>query len=118
MDKDTLILFHLNCVLLDEKYWDKPSEFNPNRFLDKHGHYVSSNFADTFVPFSVGRRKCPGEQITHTILLMILARFMQLLMDYNIELAETDITPDLLESDWNSPIVQRPKPYKIKLIKQ
>ena len=38
--------------------WDKPEEFNPNRFLDENGHYKSN---DNLIPFSVGKRFCLGK---------------------------------------------------------
>ena len=114
--KDTIVLFHQNNVLSDEKYWDKPLEFNPNRFLDKHGQYSFSQNIDAFVPFSYGRRKCPGETISHIILLLVLVKFLQLTNLYIIKL-DNDINPHLLETDLSTPILQCPQPYNIKIVK-
>lgn len=42
----------------DPKTWDRPAEFFPERFLRKDIDLLGKTF--TMLPFSAGRRKCPG----------------------------------------------------------
>lgn len=37
----------------DERYWDQPEVFNPDRFLENKRH-------EYFMPFSIGQRACPA----------------------------------------------------------
>lgn len=43
-------------ILNSPKYWDKPDEFNPYRFLSEDRRSVVNHLA--FIPFGIGRRKC------------------------------------------------------------
>ncbi|CAL1295291.1 unnamed protein product [Larinioides sclopetarius] len=46
----------------DPDYWDEPDAFRPERFLSADGkQFIKPTI--NFVPFSVGRRNCPGETI-------------------------------------------------------
>ena len=114
LPKNTIIALHQTYIYLSEKYWDKPLEFNPNRFLDEQGRYVATNPA--FIPFSLGRRICPGEPFAITNLLLAMVRFLQLTNDYNITIDGKHDT-DILEPDPKLPIVHHARNYKIKFIK-
>ncbi|GFY80155.1 cytochrome P450 18a1, partial [Trichonephila inaurata madagascariensis] len=46
----------------DPKYWDKPEEFRPERFLTDNGTKLIKQ-PPSYAPFSVGKRNCPGETI-------------------------------------------------------
>ncbi|GAM26160.1 hypothetical protein SAMD00019534_093350 [Acytostelium subglobosum LB1] len=54
--KDTLMTMNIYAVHHDEEYWDKPSEFIPERFLD-------NNHTKYWIPFSVGPRDCVGSNL-------------------------------------------------------
>ncbi len=45
----------------DPKYWDEPTKFKPERFLDESGTYVISRLPAAYMPFGLGRRACIGE---------------------------------------------------------
>lgn len=49
--KGTTVIPLLASVLLDEKEWEEPHNFNPAHFLDKEGKFVKR---DAFLPFSAG----------------------------------------------------------------
>ena len=48
---------------LSEEHFDKPMEFNPDRFLDDAGRFKPS---DIISFFGVGKRRCPGETLART----------------------------------------------------
>ena len=90
----------------DEKLWDKPEVFNPDRFLDDEGKFVRSPHV---IPFSVGPRHCLGEQLARmeyfVFLVSLLQRF-EFLPD-----PDAKELPDI--NDGLSGFVFVPKPYKL-----
>ncbi|BFI05062.1 protein MpCYP823A1 [Marchantia polymorpha subsp. ruderalis] len=55
----------------DERYWDRPLEFNPDRFLGSNINLVGNDFQ--LVPFGSGRRKCVGIALGMTMVQRTLA---------------------------------------------
>ncbi|XP_077408810.1 cytochrome P450 2K1-like isoform X1 [Vanacampus margaritifer] len=72
--KDTTVYVLLTSVLHDESEWEKPHSFHPDHFLDKDGKFVKS---DAFVPFSAGRRVCPGESLARMELFIFFVTLLQ-----------------------------------------
>ncbi|KAM9831687.1 cytochrome P450 2J2-like [Neosynchiropus ocellatus] len=72
--KGTFIIPSLHSVLLDESVWETPHSFNPEHFLDKDGNFRKR---DAFVPFSAGKRVCPGEQLARMELFLFFTSLMQ-----------------------------------------
>jgi len=68
--KGTQIFLNFYSLHMNEKLWNKPNEFRPERFLEEerdlldtilHGEmYFSKPEAYKFVPFGQGRRRCVG----------------------------------------------------------
>ena len=52
--KDTLVLANFWAVHNDPKIWDKPEEFNPNRFLSDDGKDLIKT--EALIPFSIGKQ--------------------------------------------------------------
>ena len=52
LPKDTIVMFNLSSVHRDEKYWDFPEQFRPERWLDQLGNLIKH---EAFIPFSMGR---------------------------------------------------------------
>ena len=48
----TTILINLHNVHYDSRYWDKPRDFNPQRFLDSNGQFRKR---EELIPFSMGK---------------------------------------------------------------
>uniref|UniRef100_UPI00398E7F19 cytochrome P450 2K1-like n=1 Tax=Pristiophorus japonicus TaxID=55135 RepID=UPI00398E7F19 len=89
--KGTYIIPLLASVLYDKTQWEKPDEFNPAHFLDAAGKFVKR---DAFIPFSTGRRICPGETLAKVELFLI---FVALLQKFDLlcppGVTELDLTP-------------------------
>ncbi|XP_077314740.1 cytochrome P450 2F3-like [Lithobates pipiens] len=72
--KDTQIVTFLHSALYDKKYWDKPEEFNPDRFLDENGKFVKN---EAHIPFGAGKRACIGEALAKTEIFIFFISFLQ-----------------------------------------
>ncbi|XP_076057776.1 uncharacterized protein LOC143035100 [Oratosquilla oratoria] len=90
----------------DEKYWDKPSEFRPERFLDENNTCVIPR--EGFLPFGVGRRQCIGEPLAKMELFIFVTTLLQKITfspgPEGVNLNPMDI-----------PILNYPRPQKLKL---
>ena len=61
--KDTMVFVNLWSVHRDPATWNDPDVFNPRRFLNGAGEVIDPKSLGGFLPFSMGRRKCPGEPL-------------------------------------------------------
>nr|XP_034359483.1 cytochrome P450 2J3-like isoform X2 [Arvicanthis niloticus] len=73
LPKGTMVLTNLTALHRDPKEWATPDVFNPEHFLEK-GHFKKRQ---SFLPFSVGKRACPGEQLARTELFIFFSALMQ-----------------------------------------
>ncbi|XP_017282896.1 cytochrome P450 2K1 [Kryptolebias marmoratus] len=74
IEKGTIVFPLLTTVLHDESEWEKPYDFHPAHFLDKDGNFTKR---DAFLPFSAGRRICPGESLAKMELFIFFTTFLQ-----------------------------------------
>ncbi|KAM3856363.1 cytochrome P450 2K1-like [Vipera latastei] len=72
--KGTHVIPLLTSVLYDESQWERPHEFYPEHFLNTEGKFVKR---DAFLPFSAGRRLCPGETLAKTEIFMFFTSLLQ-----------------------------------------
>ncbi|XP_055043975.2 cytochrome P450 2J4 [Misgurnus anguillicaudatus] len=72
--KGVMVLPMLKPILEDKNEYDTPHEFNPAHFLDKHGKFLKR---ENFIPFSIGKRMCSGEQMARMELFLIFTSLMQ-----------------------------------------
>ena len=54
-----------------EDTWSDPQRFDPNRFLDE-GRFRKS---ERVIPFSTGKRQCPGEGVARDVIFHQLGVF-------------------------------------------
>jgi cytochrome P450 len=81
----TQIFMHAWAMAMDETLWDKPEEFNPDRWfsernagLDLHGKEKRGSIEHfKFIPFSMGPRTCPGYSFAKVSVFMQAATIMQ-----------------------------------------
>ena len=86
--KDTEILAGAHY---DDRYWENPEQFNPERFINEQNELRSeSSFGFSFVPFSGGLRKCIGFRFSLLESCMILTRLIQ---RFKFELMNTQDDP-------------------------
>ena len=111
----TEIMLYQSHIMHQDKHWDKPYEFIPDRFLDSDGKYVSNRFK-AFIPFGVGRRVCLGEKLAINDLFLILVRFLQKTRDFEIVL-HCDPNENMTLPDPNIATGYHSKHFKISLNK-
>ncbi|KAG9467193.1 hypothetical protein GDO78_015446 [Eleutherodactylus coqui] len=101
--KGTPILPILHSIHKDKEYFQKPDDFYPEHFLDSEGNFKKN---EAFIPFSIGRRSCAGENLAKTELFLFFTSLLQQLTFKAPPGAELDLTPAL--GSTNSP-----KPFAI-----
>lgn len=89
--KDTMLITNLWAIHHDADEWEKPDEFNPERFLDSEGKFSAAGVR-SYLPFSAGRRGCLGESLAKTELFLITSR---LLHQFKVENPPGKPLPDL-----------------------
>ncbi|XP_065289891.2 cytochrome P450 2C20-like [Dermacentor albipictus] len=73
--KGTVIIFNLWAAHNDPTYWKEPRRFDPGRFL-KEGSILQEK-PRHLMPFSVGRRSCPGNTFASMELFLLLTFVLQ-----------------------------------------
>ncbi|KAK1896882.1 Cytochrome P450 2J2 [Dissostichus eleginoides] len=72
--KGITVMPNLTSVLFDKNEWETPNTFNPGHFLNKEGKFVKRA---AFIPFSVGKRVCLGENLARMELFLLFTSFLQ-----------------------------------------
>ncbi|NP_001076518.1 cytochrome P450 2P7 [Danio rerio] len=101
--KGTLVIGSLTSVLFDESEWETPHSFNPGHFLDAEGKFRRR---DAFLPFSLGKRVCLGEQLARMELFLF---FSSLLQRFTFS-PPAGVEPSL---DYKLGGTHSPQPYKL-----
>ncbi|CAB1323975.1 unnamed protein product [Coregonus sp. 'balchen'] len=101
--QNTIVLGTLQSVLFDESQWETPHTFNPAHFLDQEGKFRKR---DAFLPFSLGKRVCPGEQLAKMELFLF---FTSLLQRFTFS-CPPGVEPSL---DFKMGSTHSPKPYQL-----
>ncbi|XP_002731660.1 cytochrome P450 18a1-like [Saccoglossus kowalevskii] len=78
----TCIFANVWSVHMDPNIWQCPDKFNPLRFIGEDGKLMKSK---AFMPYSLGRRRCVGEQLARHEL---FAFFASLLQRFSLRLPE------------------------------
>ncbi|GBN12798.1 Cytochrome P450 18a1 [Araneus ventricosus] len=73
--KGTVVIANFWNAHHDPRYWKEPEEFKPERFLSKDGKSVVKS--NNFMPFSTGRRACPGESMAYIEMFLYFTSILQ-----------------------------------------
>nr|XP_028572975.1 cytochrome P450 2C20-like isoform X2 [Podarcis muralis] len=72
--QSTTVVPMLTTVHYDPLQWETPEKFNPGHFLDEKGQFRKRN---AFMPFSAGKRACPGEALARMELFLFFSVLLQ-----------------------------------------
>ncbi|KAI6238716.1 (pine wood nematode) hypothetical protein [Aphelenchoides fujianensis] len=67
--KGSIVIPQISVPMCDPKHFPEPKRFNPDRFIDEGGKLKKS---PALMPFSLGRRQCPGEGLARMELFLFL----------------------------------------------
>ena len=73
--QNTLVFVNYYSLTRDERYWEKPEQFNPYRFLDENGK-LRKELLDKFYPFGIGPRRCIGEYLGRLQIFLFFTNLM------------------------------------------
>ncbi|XP_037529169.1 vitamin D 25-hydroxylase [Rhipicephalus sanguineus] len=88
----------------EPSYWKDPEVFRPERFLSESGHLLTK--PQWFIPFSAGKRSCPGESIANMV---VFVYFTNILHHFIVEASTTGVQLN----DEVLGITMRPKPWEL-----
>ncbi|KAK7086808.1 hypothetical protein SK128_000309 [Halocaridina rubra] len=109
--KDAVIMTSLECCHTDPNLWKNPDEFYPEHFLDQDGRLLAKK--EGYLPFSIGKRVCPGESLAYMELYLFLGGILQ---NFHFALPEgEDLNPKRNPKDR---FINAPKPYKVIISKR
>ncbi|PON59360.1 Cytochrome P450, E-class, group I, partial [Trema orientale] len=75
--KGTILLVNMWKLHRDPRIWAEPNEFKPDRFLTAHAEVDVRGHQFEYIPFSSGRRSCPGTSSAMQTMSLTLARLLQ-----------------------------------------
>ncbi|KAM3932777.1 cytochrome P450 2K4-like [Leptodactylus fuscus] len=99
----TTVIALLHSALRDKDYFEKPDDFYPEHFLDSHGNFKKN---EAFIPFSIGKRSCTGENLAKMELFLFFTSLLQNFTFRPPPGATLDLTPD-------RGFTNAPKPYEV-----
>ncbi|KAL7638661.1 UNVERIFIED_CONTAM: hypothetical protein RMT77_011233 [Armadillidium vulgare] len=79
--KGTWVLPDVESCHRNPKYWKHPNRFSLENFLDEDGKVIRNK--EGYLPFSLGRRMCPGESLAKMELFVFIGAILQ-----NFEISE------------------------------
>lgn len=72
--KRTMVMTNIYSATMDPRYWQGPTNFNPDRFINCAGKLIINK---ALVPFSVGPRACLGEPLARIELFLVITKLLQ-----------------------------------------
>ncbi|XP_042146115.1 cytochrome P450 2U1 [Ixodes scapularis] len=74
--KGTIMMANIWAVNMNADLWDDPETFRPERFIEQGGSKLRPKL-DYFIPFSVGKRMCPGEALAPVEIFLFTTGILQ-----------------------------------------
>ena len=105
---NTQVLGSIYSVHHDERFWDSPDEFIPERFLPQADGSPSAALTSlAYMPFGIGIRRCTGDHFAVTAFWLHAVRIL-----HRLRFETPDGAPLSEEEVWGLSIA--PKPYALK----
>ncbi|XP_062102819.1 dimethylnonatriene synthase-like [Humulus lupulus] len=73
----TRLIINIWKLQRDPRMWSDPLEFRPERFMTTNAYMSYRDQYFEFIPFSSGRRSCPGMGLGLVVVQLVLARLVQ-----------------------------------------
>eukprot|EP00898_Chlorokybus_atmophyticus_P001911 jgi/Chlat1/2720/Chrsp180S02882 len=103
--KGTQLLLDNWTLMRSDKYWDEPEKFKPERFVADGPQFKALNPA--FIPWSTGRRICPGMLLSQNELLITLSYVL-----HCFDVATPNGKPSVPNEHYGLTLM--PEPYELK----
>ncbi|KAF2358179.1 Cytochrome P450 [Trinorchestia longiramus] len=104
--KGTVLMGHAESCHTDPAHWERPNDFYPQHFLDADGKFLTKK--EGFLPFSIGRRVCPGETVARQTMFIMGSA---LLHNYTFEAPDGAVLST--GRDPMERLIIIPKPFKV-----
>ncbi|XVE72709.1 hypothetical protein DITRI_Ditri11bG0060900 [Diplodiscus trichospermus] len=75
--KGTRLIINIWKLQRDPRIWENPGQFQPERFMTTHAHFDFRGQNFEYIPFSAGRRSCPGITLGLQVVHLIVAKLLQ-----------------------------------------
>ncbi|GBN17586.1 Cytochrome P450 2J2 [Araneus ventricosus] len=79
----TIVMANFWAVHHDPRHWEYPDSFKPERFLTPDGKSIVKS--PHYMPFSIGKRACPGETMAY---MEIFLYFVSILQKFDVRFPE------------------------------
>lgn len=109
IQEGAMIISNLWAVHHDPRFWSEPERFIPERFLDDNG--AVQQHEEHMIPFSIGRRVCPGENLAKMELFLF---FSHLMHQFNFEKADSSE----LSLEGKVGLTYTPQTYELRAVKR
>lgn len=112
LHKDTILVVNIWAAHRDkEKFGADADRFRPERFLLAGGNDVDQRLIDETIPFGVGKRRCPGENLARQEVFIFVAAVLQ---RYSVQLGPNSAkkAEELLNSA-DGGFFLKPKPHEL-----
>ena len=76
IEAGTQVVIDLYNMHRSERYWPRPDEWLPDRWLSQHAATLGPTRADAYAPYGVGARACIGKVFANVELHYVLARVL------------------------------------------
>ncbi|KHJ85497.1 hypothetical protein OESDEN_14775 [Oesophagostomum dentatum] len=99
----TPIAAEMSLIMSDDKYFDNPTEFDPDRYSR-----AGKSLEQQVIPFGLGKRACMGESLAKAEIYLVLANMVS-----RYDFSEDPSAPIDMTTSTPDGVMRRPKTYKM-----